>query len=95
MPRQTTYAKAVANLADLCDQVTADRDVVLISRRGADDVALVAASELSGLFETAHLLRSPKNARRLMNAMQRAKSRRGHVESVSQLRKELGVDQKG
>ena len=66
MPRQTTYANAVANLAGLCDQVTADRDVVLISRRGADDVALVAASELSGLFETAHLLRSPKNARRLM-----------------------------
>ena len=95
MPRQTTYAKAVANLADLCDQVTADRDIVLISRRGADDVALVAASELSGLFETAHLLRSPKNARRLMNAMQRAKSRRGHVESVSELRKEFGVDQKG
>lgn len=95
MTRQTTYAKAVANLADLCDQVTADRDIVLISRRGADDVALVAASELSGLFETAHLLRSPKNARRLMTAMQRAKSRRGRVETVSQLRQELGVDQKG
>ena len=95
MPRQTTYAKAVANLADLCDEVTADRDVVVISRRGADDVALVAASELSGLFETAHLLRSPKNARRLMTAMNRAKSRRGKVESVSQLRQEFVVDQRG
>lgn len=94
MTRQTTYAKAVANLAGLCDQVTADRDIVLISRRGADDVALVAASELSGLFETAHLLRSPKNARRLMTALQRATSRRGRVETVSQLRQELGVDQK-
>ena len=92
MPSQTTYAKAQANLADLCDQVTADRDVVLISRRGADDVALVAASELSGLLETAHLLRSPKNARRLMTAMKRAQSRRGKVEPVSRLRQESGID---
>lgn len=94
MPRQTTYANAVANLAGLCDQVTADRDVVLISRRGADDVALVAASELSGLFETAHLLRSPKNARRLMTALKRAQSRRGKVEPVSRLRREMGIDRK-
>ena len=92
MPSQTTYAKAHANLADLCDQVTADRDVVVISRRGADDVALVAASELSGLLETAHLLRSPKNARRLMTAIKRAESRRGKAESVSQLRQEIGID---
>ena len=94
MPRQTTYANAVANLAGLCDQVTEDRDVVLISRRGADDVALVAASELSGLFETAHLLRSPKNARRLMTALKRAQSRRGKVEPVSRLRQEMGIDRK-
>ena len=94
MPRQTTYANAVANLAGLCDQVTADRDVVLISRRGADDVALVAASELSGLFESAHLLRSPKNARRLMTALKRAQLRRGKVEPVSRLRQEMGIDRK-
>ena len=92
MPSQMTYAKAAANLADLCDQVTSDRDVVVISRRGADDVALVAASELSGLLETAHLLRSPKNARRLMTAMNRAESRRGKAESVSRLRQEIGID---
>ena len=95
MPSQTTYAKAQANFADLCDQVTADRDVVLISRRGADDVALVAASELSGLLETAHLLRSPKNARRLMTAMKRAQSRRDKVSSVSRLRQEIGIDRQG
>ena len=91
MPRHTTYAKAAANLATLCDQVTADRDVILISRRGADDVALVAASELSGLLETAHLLRSPKNARRLMTAMKRANARRSRAKSVLGLRQELGL----
>lgn len=94
VPRQTSYAKAQANLADLCHQVTADRDVVVISRRGAEDVALVAASELSGLLETAHLLRSPKNAQRLMTAMQRARSRRGKAQPVSHLRQEMGIDRK-
>ena len=92
MPRHMTYAKAAANLANLCDQVADDREVIVISRRGADDVALVAASELSGLLETAHLLRSPKNARRLMTAMKRAEARRGKVESVSGLRQEMGLD---
>lgn len=56
MPSQTTYTKARANLARLCNQVTANREVIIINRRGAEDVALVAASELSSLLETAHLL---------------------------------------
>ena len=55
MPIQTTYTRARANLAALCDEVTANREVVIIQRRGAEDVALVAAQELDGLLETAHL----------------------------------------
>ena len=54
MPHQTTDTNARDNFAKLCDQVTQDREVVVISRRGAEDVALVAAAELSGLLETAH-----------------------------------------
>ena len=65
MSAQTTYTKARANLAKFCDQVTANHEIVIINRRGAEDVALVAASELRSLLETAHLLRSPKNAQRL------------------------------
>ena len=74
MPHQTTYTKARANLAKLCNQVTADREIVIINRRGAEDVALIAASELSTFLETAHLLRSPKNAQRLLSALNRAKT---------------------
>ena len=54
MPIQTTYTRARANLAALCDEVTANREVVIIQRRGIEDVAL-AAQELGGLLETAHL----------------------------------------
>jgi antitoxin YefM len=94
MPSQTTYTKARANLAKLCNQVTANREVIVINRRGAEDVALVAASELASLLETAHLLRSPKNAQRLSSALKRAKSRTGKPKTVAQLRREMGLDAK-
>jgi len=94
MPNQTTYTKARANLAKLCNQVAANREIVIINRRGAEDVALVAASELSSLLETAHLLRSPKNARRLLSALNRAKARKVKPQSLKQLRQEIGLDAK-
>ena len=93
MPIQTTYTEAQANLAKLCDQVTADLDVAIISRRGAEDVALISASELSGLLETAHLLRSPKNADRLLTALRRAQKGAGKRQTATSLRRELGVDE--
>jgi antitoxin YefM len=94
MPSQTTYTKARANLARLCNEVIADREIVIINRRGAEDVALVAASELSSLLETAHLLRSPKNAQRLLSALNRAKARKVKSQSVKKLRQETGLDAK-
>lgn len=94
MPNHTTYTKARANFAKLCNQVAANREIVIINRRGAEDVALVAASELSSLLETAHLLRSPKNAQRLLTALNRAKARRAKPQSIRRLRGEIGLDAK-
>ena len=59
MAIQTNYTRARANLASLCSQVIENRETVIIKRRGSEDVALISASELSRLMETAHLL-SPK-----------------------------------
>ena len=67
MPRETTCSHARANLAALCDQVLSTREPVIIHRRGGEDVALIAADELRSLMETAYLLRSPKNAQRLLS----------------------------
>ena len=72
---ETSFTHARANLASLCDEVTSTREPILIRRRGSEDVALVAAAELRGLMETAHLLRSPKNAQRLLTALAHALSR--------------------
>ena len=65
----------------------------MINRRGAEDVALLAADELSSLLETAHLLRSPRTARRLLAALDRAKAKRGRPEPLTKLRREMGLDQ--
>jgi antitoxin YefM len=93
MAIETTYSAARANLASLMDRVTGDREVVIINRRGAEDVALVSAAELSSLLETAHLLRSPANARRLLAALSRAKAVKLKPGNVDRLRQELGVDE--
>ena len=94
MPIQTTYTSARANLAKLCDEVAKNREIIIINRRGSNDVALVSADELSSLMETAHLLRSPKNVGRLLTALNRAKAKRPKPKTVTSLRKELGLGEK-
>ena len=71
----TTYTSARRNLEELLDEVTQNRETVIIRRGDGDDVAMIAADELRGLVETLHLLRSPENARRLLTALRRAQAR--------------------
>jgi antitoxin YefM len=66
---------------------------VLIKRRGRPDVALLPADELSSLMETAHLLRSPENGKRLMSALKRARAGKGKRMTVAELRKASGIDE--
>jgi len=93
MAIQTTYSQARAELAKLCDAATKDNEVVIITRRGAEDVALVSAAEFRSLRETAHLLRSPRNAQRLLTALARARTRKERAQSVHALRRELHLEQ--
>lgn len=74
MPTETSYTHLRENLAAILDDVIAQQDVVIVRRKGGPgsrDVALIPATELAGLIETAHLLRSPRNARRLLAALRR------------------------
>jgi antitoxin YefM len=91
MSIETTYTDARARLARLMDQVTEDRETVIIRRRNARSVAMIAADELESLTETAHLLRSPKNAERLLTALARARAGEGTPQTVEELRDELGL----
>ncbi len=92
MITSTTYTNARANFAKLCSQVAETREPVLIRRRGAEDVALVSAEELAGIMETAHLLRSPNNAQRLLTALVRAQTEETKPTSLEELRRELGLE---
>ncbi len=91
MTIQTTYTQARNSLAKLLDQVTHNREVVVIQRRGEEEVALIAASELESLMETAYLLRSPANAERLLTALGRALKGEGEQQSIDSLRREVGL----
>ncbi|MFZ0707677.1 MAG: type II toxin-antitoxin system prevent-host-death family antitoxin [Candidatus Korobacteraceae bacterium] len=92
MPIETTYTGLRERLAAVLDQVANDQEVVIVRRRGAKDVALIPADELARLLETAHLLRSPRNARRLMAALQEARQGKGKRLSLEQLRREFGLE---
>ncbi len=91
MIHETSYTQARERLAALMDQVTDTREPVLIRRRGREPVALIAAEELAGWLETAYLLRSPKNAARLLEAGERASRLDGETLDVSELRARLGL----
>lgn len=91
MAIETTYTNARAQLAELWDRAVEDRQTVLISRRGSERVALIAAEELTALLETAHLLRSPANAERLLRALDRARRGTESVSTVETLKDDLGI----
>jgi antitoxin YefM len=86
-----TYSHLRENLAEIWDQVEDTQEPVIVKRRGHQDMAILPADELESLRETAYLLRSPKNARRLLEAITRAVQ--GEAESVEpeQLRKRWGL----
>jgi antitoxin YefM len=90
----TSYSNLRENLADIWDKVEDSQEPVIVERRGHQTMAILPAEELEGLRETAHLLRSPRNAARLLTALQRAL--RGQTRSIAldDLRAELGLDRK-
>ncbi len=91
MAIETSYSQARAQFAHLLDEVGQNQEIVIVNRRGKEDVAMISASELNSLVETAHLLRSPKNAQRLLAALQRARGNQGTCSSLDRLRREVGL----
>jgi antitoxin YefM len=88
---EVTYTEARAHFAALWDRIVADREAVVVRRRGKEDLAMLPASELRAIMETAHLLRSPRNAERLLAALHRARTGAGEAQSVEELRREAGL----
>ena len=87
----TSYSEARARFAHYLDRAVDDRETILVQRRGRPDVAIIAADELAGLLEAAHLMRSPANARRLLGALERAERGEGVRLSLEELRGQVGL----
>ena len=98
MAIQTTYSQARQNLAKLLNEVTVNKETVLIKRRRGESVVMMSETDASSLFESAHLLRSPRNARRLFQALDRALKGEGGVrmtvEDIEKLRDEVSGGRK-
>ena len=92
MTIETTYSQAREQLKSLMDRAADDREVIMVRRRTGGDVAIIAADELECLVETAHLLRSEKNAERLLSALSRARSKNIAPTTMAHLKKLVGVD---
>lgn len=92
MTIETTYSQAREQLKALMDRAVDDREVIVVRRRAGGDVAIIAADELESLVETAHLLRSTKNAERLLSALSRARSNSLKPTKLSELHKQVGLD---
>jgi antitoxin YefM len=89
MAADVSYTEAREHLAELWDRVVANREPIRLTRRGAAPVVLVSAEEYEGLLETAHLLRSPANAARLLAALEQARAGAGTPRTVADLRAEF------
>ena len=92
MSEQVTYSYARQNLAKILREAAERQEPVIITRRGHEDMALIPADELRSLEESAHLLRSPKNAQRLLQALQRALEDGGVSDSPDSLRTQFGLE---
>ncbi len=66
-----SYTESRARYAELFDSVVSDREPVVITRAGHEPVVIMSLADFESLRETAYLLRSPANARHLLDAMER------------------------
>ena len=78
-----SYTESRARYAEVLDGVTNDREEV-ITRAGHDPVVIVSLDDYESLRETAYLMRSPGNARRLLDAMERLEAGRGEAHDLIQ-----------
>ena len=95
MDIQTTYTQARANLAALMDKAVDDKIPVFITRKNGKRVTMIDADEYESLVETAYLLSSPSNARRLLEAIEQADRGEGKTMTIEELRRtvDLGEEQ--
>lgn len=80
--RTMTYSESRAKYAETLNAVVDDREEVIITRAGHEPVVIVSLDDYQSLKETAYLLRSPQNARRLLASIDRLETGHGSVRDL-------------
>jgi len=79
-----TYTAARANLARTMDRVCEDHDPIIITRNSEQAVVMLSLEDYNALTETAYLLRSPANARRLLESVAELEQGGGTARELSE-----------
>lgn len=77
-----SYTESRARYAEVLDRVVDDREEVVITRAGREPVVMVSLEDYQSLRETAYLMKSPANARRLLDSMERLEAGKGEVHDL-------------
>jgi len=81
--RTMSYTESRARYAEVLDSVVDDREAIVITRAGHEPVVIVSLADFESLRETAFLMRSPANARRLLDAMERLEAGEGEQHALA------------
>ncbi len=79
-----TYTTARANLATTMARVCQDHEALIITRNGQPSVVMMSLDDYKALEETAYLLRSPENAKRLLSAVDALSKGKGKERELSE-----------
>ncbi|MEO8015397.1 MAG: type II toxin-antitoxin system prevent-host-death family antitoxin [Polaromonas sp.] len=79
-----TYSTARANLASTMDRVCNDHEFLIITRNGQQSVVMLSLEDFQALEETAYLLRSPANAKRLLTASAQLTAGKGMARELAE-----------
>ena len=82
--KSTSFSELRRNLATMLDRVSADHEPVVITRdKGKPAAVLMSLEDFASLQETRYLLRSPRNAERLAEAIGELDAGHGEVHELS------------
>ncbi|HLB33619.1 MAG: prevent-host-death protein [Verrucomicrobia bacterium RIFCSPHIGHO2_12_FULL_41_10] len=87
-----SYTEARESLATIWDKTVSTREPMIISRPGTESLVIMPIDEWSSMKETAYLLRSPANARRLLGALDRIEQGEGENLTIEELKTKVGLE---
>ncbi|SNS51711.1 antitoxin YefM [Micrococcales bacterium KH10] len=77
-----SYSESRRRYAEVLDSVVDDREEVVITRSGREPAVIISLEEYESLRETAYLMRSPANARRLLDSIERLEAGNGAAHAL-------------